>query len=266
MAAGLCWQLLPESGEGDYPQITKAPQYQVGGSRTPSGAFVLGFTKAPQYHKFWCFNEKLPMIFHCWWWHFSFENVYCDSQYTTQTHMWPAQIYMAAVGSCCMQCTTQGVVWNVCITLYIAVHCIQHTLQTTVHCICMQCMHYTLYCSCCMQCMHYTLHCSALHTTAANISRVYYTGNICVCEQTVVCNVCNTLLTHVVCNTLRNLLAAVVCYGVATITRLLKIIGLFCRISSLLLGSFSKKNYHFKEPTNRSHPICNTYCIWGGYD
>jgi len=44
-------------------------------------------------------------------------------------------------------------------------------------------------------------------------------------------------------------------YGVATISRLLKIVGLFCRISSLLYGSFAKETYNFKEPTNRSHPI-----------
>ena len=44
-------------------------------------------------------------------------------------------------------------------------------------------------------------------------------------------------------------------YGVATISRLLKIIGLFCRISSLLQGSFAKKTLTFEEPTNRSHPI-----------
>jgi len=42
---------------------------------------------------------------------------------------------------------------------------------------------------------------------------------------------------------------------VAAISRLLKIIGLFCRIWSLLQGSFAKEIYHFKEPTNRSHPI-----------
>ena len=35
----------------------------------------------------------------------------------------------------------------------------------------------------------------------------------------------------------------------------LKIIGLFCRISPLLQGSFAKETYNFKEPTNRSHPI-----------
>jgi len=44
-------------------------------------------------------------------------------------------------------------------------------------------------------------------------------------------------------------------YGVATISRLLKMIRLFCRISSLLQGSFAKESYNFQEPTNRSHPI-----------
>ena len=44
-------------------------------------------------------------------------------------------------------------------------------------------------------------------------------------------------------------------YGVATISRLLKIMGLFCRIESLLYGSFAKETYSFKEPTNRSNPI-----------
>jgi len=44
-------------------------------------------------------------------------------------------------------------------------------------------------------------------------------------------------------------------YGVATTCRLLKITGLFCRIQSLLQGSFAKETYNFKEPTHRSHPI-----------
>jgi len=44
-------------------------------------------------------------------------------------------------------------------------------------------------------------------------------------------------------------------YGVATISRLLEITGPVCRISSLLQGSFAKETYHFKEPTNHSHPI-----------
>ena len=41
----------------------------------------------------------------------------------------------------------------------------------------------------------------------------------------------------------------------AAISRLLKIIDPFCRILSLLQGSFAKETYNFKESTNRSHPI-----------
>ena len=33
-------------------------------------------------------------------------------------------------------------------------------------------------------------------------------------------------------------------------------IGLFCRISSLLQASFAKETYTFIDPTNQSHPIC----------
>ena len=32
-------------------------------------------------------------------------------------------------------------------------------------------------------------------------------------------------------------------------------IGLFCRIQTLLQGSIAKETYNFKEPINRSHPI-----------
>ena len=39
------------------------------------------------------------------------------------------------------------------------------------------------------------------------------------------------------------------------VSRLLKIIGLFCRIHSLLQGSFAKQTYVFRKPTNRSHPV-----------
>ena len=49
-------------------------------------------------------------------------------------------------------------------------------------------------------------------------------------------------------------------YGVATISRLLKITGLFCRIQSLLQGSFAKETCNFKEPTNRSHPTSPKKC------
>jgi len=44
-------------------------------------------------------------------------------------------------------------------------------------------------------------------------------------------------------------------YVVATIGRLLTIIGLLCRIQSLLYGFFAKETDNLKEPTNCSHPI-----------
>jgi len=44
-------------------------------------------------------------------------------------------------------------------------------------------------------------------------------------------------------------------YGVATISRLLKIIGLFCKRALWKRRYSAKETYNFKEPTNRSHPI-----------
>ena len=47
-------------------------------------------------------------------------------------------------------------------------------------------------------------------------------------------------------------------YGVATISRLLQIIGLFCKRALQKRPIFFKETYNFKEPTNRSHPIQDT--------
>jgi len=44
-------------------------------------------------------------------------------------------------------------------------------------------------------------------------------------------------------------------YGVATISRLLKIIGLFCKRALQKRLCSAKETWDFKEPTNRSHPI-----------
>ena len=45
--------------------------------------------------------------------------------------------------------------------------------------------------------------------------------------------------------------------GLATISRLQKIIGLFCKIALKKRLSSAKETYHFKEPTHRSHPNTN---------
>jgi len=44
-------------------------------------------------------------------------------------------------------------------------------------------------------------------------------------------------------------------YGVATVSRIDKMIGFFCRISSLLYGSFAKETYNLIDTTNQTHPI-----------
>ena len=44
-------------------------------------------------------------------------------------------------------------------------------------------------------------------------------------------------------------------YGVATIRRLLKIIGLFCKRALYKRLYSAKETYNVKEPTNGSHPI-----------
>jgi len=44
---------------------------------------------------------------------------------------------------------------------------------------------------------------------------------------------------------------------VATISRLLKIIGLFCKRALLNRGYSAKETYNLKEPTDRSHPIAH---------
>jgi len=48
-------------------------------------------------------------------------------------------------------------------------------------------------------------------------------------------------------------------YGVAAISRLLKIMGLFCRLSGFYRALLQKKTYNLKEPTNCSHPISIMY-------
>ena len=50
--------------------------------------------------------------------------------------------------------------------------------------------------------------------------------------------------------------ACVMWYGVATTSRLLKMIGLFCKRALLKKRYSAKETYHFKTPTHRSHPIC----------
>jgi len=76
------------------------------------------------------------------------------------------------------------------------------------------------------------------------------------------CVVAHTYFALVVCCSY--LTSAVVCclYGVATVSRIDKITGLFGRISSLLWGAFAKETYNLIDPTNRSPPRAqNARCM-----
>jgi len=89
---------------------------------------------------------------------------------------------------------------------------------------------------------HTATHCNTLQHTATH------------------CNTLQHTATH--CNTLqytatRREIYSANRYGVATISRLLKIICLLCRIWSPLQSSFAKETCNLKEPTNRSPPIIN---------
>ena len=44
-------------------------------------------------------------------------------------------------------------------------------------------------------------------------------------------------------------------YGVACISKLLEIIGLFCKRALHKRSYSAKETYNFKEPTNHSHPV-----------
>ena len=50
-------------------------------------------------------------------------------------------------------------------------------------------------------------------------------------------------------------------YGVSTCSRLLKIIGLFCKTALWKRRNSAKETYNFQEPTNHSHPILDVHSI-----
>ena len=66
---------------------------------------------------------------------------------------------------------------------------------------------------------------------------------------------CRWVTTHVCMRHVTHINESWYTYGVATVSRINKIVGLFCRIWSLLYASFAKEPYNLIDPTNQSHPI-----------
>jgi len=78
-----------------------------------------------------------------------------------------------------------------------------------------------------------------------------------ICELLVLC----LLYHHVYCCSIMSSSSVVlldITDGVATISRLLKMIGLFCKRALQKRQFSAKETYNFKEPTNRSHPISSS--------
>jgi len=75
---------------------------------------------------------------------------------------------------------------------------------------------------------------------------VYVLQCVAVCVSVLQC--------RLVCN------VVYLCYEVASTSRLLTIIGLFCKRAQLKRRYSAKETYDFKEPTNRSHPIVYMCC------
>ena len=89
---------------------------------------------------------------------------------------------------------------------------------------------------------------------------------ICICTCHHICTYHHVWSKHVLMNAFMQKTVNIDVWGGYN-CRLLKIIGLFYRILSLLQGSFAKETYIFKEPTNRSHPIptaleCADMCVY----
>jgi len=95
--------------------------------------------------------------------------------------------------------------------------------------------------------MTYMRHLHVLHTCHIT----HETWHVCMCDM------CHITYMHVSCHIYACVMSHMSesCYGVATMSRLLKDIGLFCKRALWKRLYSARETYDFKEPTNRSHPI-----------
>ena len=77
----------------------------------------------------------------------------------------------------------------------------------------------------------------------------------CMCQESLRCDISHSFVECF-------MYVLFMCYGVATISRMLKNIGLFCKRDLQKRPIFCKETYIFKHPTHRSHPIVMCYsCV-----
>jgi len=136
---------------------------------------------------------------------------------------------------------------HTCFACYIHTHnslhvCLLHTHKyepdTYTHtCVCV-CLLYTHVCLWHVSLLHTYTHMSGLLNT-----------HTCVCVPIVHMCVYDMWAYYIHTHT-----QSLAC-GVATLSRLLKIIGLFCKRALWKRWYSAKETYNFNEPTNRSHPV-----------
>ena len=127
-----------------------------------------------------------------------------------------------------------------------ATHC--NTLQhTAAHCSTLQ--HTATRCS---TLQHTARYCTTLHHFATHDTAIHYT------LQRTATHSFNIMFRYIGTTKRCTILGVRLFsdrYGVATIRRLLNVIGLFCKRALQKRRCSAKETYDFKEPTNRSHPM-----------
>ena len=124
--------------------------------------------------------------------------------------------------------------------------CSQLIVATSyVQCVAVCCSVLQCVAVCCSALQFVAVRCSALQCVAVRCSALQCIAVRCSALQCVVASIRNRG------------------YGVATISRLLKMIGVFCKRTLWKRRYSAEETYHFKAPTHRSHLIPDTsYGSW----
>jgi len=127
--------------------------------------------------------------------------------------------------------------------------CIRHYLYRYIH-VCM--------CTCTTSSSKYDLICIDVYMYACVHVQHHLQNTTLSSSLVFVCFVCVSCVNSV-CHHIRYQ------YGVATSSRLLKIISVSCERALWKWRSSAKETYNVKEPTNRSHPILSMSRYWDDY-
>jgi len=119
-----------------------------------------------------------------------------------------------------------------------------------------------LFCCSMLQCVAVlgsVLHCVAV-CQQPTVAKVVYFGFTVVCEMRASAACCSVWQCVALCCSVNSQYSPKIStensqYGVASISTLHKIIGLFCKRGLWKRWYSAKETYNLKEPTNRSHPI-----------